>query len=68
MSIPVVRLDGAAMTYPGPPPVSALYPVLWATSRLDALLWLQPGYKLFVRARLAHPTGATDFREPPGAR
>jgi SAM-dependent methyltransferase len=32
--------------------LSALYPFLWATSRLDALLWLQPGYKLIVRARL----------------
>ena len=33
--------------------LSGLYPFLWATSRLDALLWLQPGYKLIVRARLA---------------
>ena len=32
--------------------LSGLYPFLWATSRLDALLWLQPGYKLIVRARL----------------
>ncbi len=47
--------------------LSALYPVLWATASLDALLWLQPGYKLIVRARLAHQTGATDFRDPPGA-
>ena len=34
--------------------LSGLYPFLWAVSRLDALLWLQPGYKLIVRARLAH--------------
>jgi SAM-dependent methyltransferase len=33
--------------------LSALYPFLWGLSRLDALLWLQPGYKLIVRARLA---------------
>jgi SAM-dependent methyltransferase len=33
--------------------LSALYPFLWGFSRLDALLWLQPGYKLIVRARLA---------------
>jgi hypothetical protein len=33
--------------------LSALYPFLWAISRLDALLWRQPGYKLIVRARLA---------------
>jgi SAM-dependent methyltransferase len=32
--------------------LSALYPFLWGLSRLDALLWLQPGYKLIVRARL----------------
>jgi SAM-dependent methyltransferase len=30
---------------------SILYPVLWAVAKLDALLWLQPGYKLIVRAR-----------------
>jgi hypothetical protein len=23
-------------------------------AKLDALLWLQPGYKLIVRARLSH--------------
>ncbi len=33
--------------------LSGLYPFLWAVSRLDALLWLQPGYKLIVRARLS---------------
>jgi hypothetical protein len=33
--------------------LSGLYPFLWGVSRLDALLWLQPGYKLIVRARLA---------------
>jgi SAM-dependent methyltransferase len=33
--------------------LSALYPFLWGIARLDALLWLQPGYKLIVRARLA---------------
>jgi SAM-dependent methyltransferase len=32
--------------------LSGLYPFLWGISRLDALLWLQPGYKLIVRARL----------------
>jgi SAM-dependent methyltransferase len=34
--------------------LSGLYPLLWGISRLDALLWLQPGYKLIVRARLAN--------------
>jgi SAM-dependent methyltransferase len=33
--------------------LSALYPFLWGIAKLDALLWLQPGYKLIVRARLA---------------
>ncbi len=33
--------------------LSGLYPFLWGIARLDALLWLQPGYKLIVRARLA---------------
>ncbi|MBA3893411.1 MAG: methyltransferase domain-containing protein [Gemmatimonadales bacterium] len=33
--------------------LSGLYPFLWVVSRLDGLLWLQPGYKLIVRARLA---------------
>jgi SAM-dependent methyltransferase len=33
--------------------LSGLYPFLWGMSRLDALLFLQPGYKLIVRARLA---------------
>jgi SAM-dependent methyltransferase len=32
---------------------SALYPFLWTVARLDALLPLQPGYKLIVRARRA---------------
>jgi SAM-dependent methyltransferase len=31
--------------------LSALYPLLWAVARLDALLWFQPGYKLIVQAR-----------------
>jgi SAM-dependent methyltransferase len=31
--------------------LSALYPLLWAVAKLDALLWFQPGYKLIVRAR-----------------
>ncbi|HEU4526028.1 MAG TPA: hypothetical protein VFR62_13455, partial [Gemmatimonadales bacterium] len=34
--------------------LSALYPFLWSMAKLDNLLWLQPGYKLIVRARLAH--------------
>jgi SAM-dependent methyltransferase len=34
--------------------LSALYPFLWGMAKLDALLWLQPGYKLIVRARLSH--------------
>ena len=33
--------------------LSGLYPFLWGMSKLDALLWLQPGYKLIVRARRA---------------
>jgi len=33
--------------------LSALYPLLWGVAKLDSLLWLQPGYKLIVRARLA---------------
>ena len=33
--------------------LSALYPFLWGMAKLDHLLWLQPGYKLIVRARLA---------------
>jgi SAM-dependent methyltransferase len=32
---------------------SALYPFLWTMARLDALLPLQPGYKLIVQARRA---------------
>jgi SAM-dependent methyltransferase len=31
--------------------LSGLYPFLWGVAKLDALLWLQPGYKLIVRAR-----------------
>lgn len=31
--------------------LSAMYPLLWIVARLDALLPLQPGYKLIVRAR-----------------
>lgn len=31
--------------------LSALYPLLWAVAKLDALLWFQPGYKLIIRAR-----------------
>lgn len=34
--------------------LSALYPFLWGMAKLDGLLRLQPGYKLIVRARLAH--------------
>ena len=33
--------------------LSGLYPFLWGIAKLDALLPLQPGYKLIVRARLA---------------
>jgi SAM-dependent methyltransferase len=33
--------------------LSALYPFLWSMAKLDGLLWLQTGYKLIVRARLA---------------
>jgi SAM-dependent methyltransferase len=31
--------------------LTVLYPFLWLTARLDALLWRQPGYKLILRAR-----------------
>ena len=31
--------------------LSALYPVLWVVSKLDALLWFRPGYKLIILAR-----------------
>ena len=31
--------------------LSTLYPFLWTVSKLDALLWFRPGYKLIVRAR-----------------
>jgi len=31
--------------------LSILYPVLWAVSKLDALLWFRPGYKLIILAR-----------------
>jgi len=31
--------------------LSLLYPVLWAVSKLDALLWFRPGYKLIILAR-----------------
>jgi SAM-dependent methyltransferase len=34
--------------------VSALYPVMWLTARMDALLPLQEGYKLILRARLGN--------------
>jgi SAM-dependent methyltransferase len=34
--------------------LSALYPFLRGMATLDSLLWLQPGYKLIVRARLAN--------------
>ena len=30
--------------------LSALHPLLWTVSKLDALLWFQPGYKLIVVA------------------
>jgi SAM-dependent methyltransferase len=33
--------------------LSMLYPVLWVVARMDALLPLQSGYKLMIRARLA---------------
>src|SRR4051812_21312456 len=32
--------------------LSLLYPLLWTVARMDALLPLQQGYKLIVRARL----------------
>jgi SAM-dependent methyltransferase len=35
--------------------LSALYPVLWAMSKLDRLLPSRAGYKLIVRARLTQP-------------
>jgi SAM-dependent methyltransferase len=35
--------------------LSAMYPVLWTVARMDALLPLQEGYKLIVRARLHKP-------------
>jgi SAM-dependent methyltransferase len=36
--------------------LSALYPVLWAVARMDALVWFRPGYKLILSARrLANP-------------
>lgn len=41
--------------------LSALYPALWVTTRLDALLPLQAGYKLIVKARLT-PTAAPPAR------
>jgi SAM-dependent methyltransferase len=30
--------------------LSFVYPVLWVLSKLDALLWFRPGYKLMVKA------------------
>jgi hypothetical protein len=33
--------------------LSMLYPALWVVARMDALLPLQSGYKLIIRARLA---------------
>ena len=36
--------------------LTALYPVLWTVARMDALLPLQRGYKLMVRARLLDRT------------
>jgi SAM-dependent methyltransferase len=35
--------------------LSALYPALWTTAKLDRLLPLQAGYKLIVRARTVSP-------------
>jgi SAM-dependent methyltransferase len=35
--------------------LSAIYPVLWAMSKLDGLLPRRAGYKLIVRARLVQP-------------
>jgi hypothetical protein len=37
--------------------LSMLYPVLWVVARMDALLPLQSGYKLIIRARLAEHAG-----------
>jgi hypothetical protein len=38
--------------------LSALYPLLWAVAKLDALLWFQSGYKLIVLARRQPPATA----------
>ena len=35
--------------------LTAIYPVLWAMSKLDALLPRRAGHKLIVRARLVQP-------------
>jgi SAM-dependent methyltransferase len=40
--------------------LSALYPVLWTVARMDALLPLQSGYKLIVRARLQGSEGSSE--------
>jgi SAM-dependent methyltransferase len=42
--------------------LSVLYPVLWAVARMDALLPLQSGYKLMIRARLAEHASAAGTR------
>lgn len=43
--------------------LSALYPLIWATAKLDALLWFTPGYKLILSARRVDVSGET--RSPP---
>jgi SAM-dependent methyltransferase len=35
--------------------LSALYPILWAVARLDAVMWFRPGYKLILSARRSAP-------------
>jgi SAM-dependent methyltransferase len=47
--------------------LSAMYPLLWTMSRMDALLPLQQGYKLIVRARLrkrGSPMGRSSTAAP----
>ena len=41
--------------------LSLLYPVLWTVARMDALLPLQQGYKLIVRARLRKSGAAAEL-------
>jgi SAM-dependent methyltransferase len=42
--------------------LSLAYPLLWTIARMDALLPLQAGYKLIVRARLGNGSGSPDPR------